>query len=109
MKKIAFCLMTTGLLLTVQPFQSVASTKDVPSSLVDPKATESAEVKVLLLRLNEIKEMDMSKLKPSEKKILRKEVRGIKTELEAKQVQNGGVYISVGGLILILILLIILL
>jgi len=109
MKKIALCLMKTGLLLTVQPFQSIAANKDVPTSIAEPKSAESAEVKVLLLRLNEIKEMDKSNLKPSERKILRKEVRGIKTQLEAKQVQSGGVYISVGALVLILILLIILL
>ncbi|MCX6259357.1 MAG: hypothetical protein NTY95_00780, partial [Bacteroidia bacterium] len=60
----------------------------------------------LTLRLNEISAMDMSKLKSTEKKELRKEVRSIKREL--KDI-TGGVYISAGLLILILVLLIILL
>ena len=47
----------------------------------------------------------MSKLKSSDKKELRKEARSIKREL--KDI-SGGVYISAGALIVILILLIIL-
>ena len=60
----------------------------------------------LILRLEEIKQIDKTKLQPSEKKELRKEVRTIKSQL--KEI-HGGVYISVGALILILILLIVLL
>jgi hypothetical protein len=48
----------------------------------------------------------MSKLKSSEKKSLRKEVRSINHKLNAI---GGGVYISAGAAILILVLLIILL
>lgn len=59
----------------------------------------------LILRLEEIKQIDKTKLQPSEKE-LRKEVRTIKSQL--KEI-DGGVYISVGALILILILLIVLL
>jgi hypothetical protein len=59
----------------------------------------------LLTRLYEIDALDKSNLKSSEKRQLRKEVRTIKHKILAN---NGGVYISVGALILILILLIIL-
>ena len=100
--------MAAILSLTILPVQSFAATKEDPSSPVatkPPETKESAEAKALMLRLDEIKAMDMSKLKSSEKKELRKEVRSIKREL--KDI-GGGVYISAGALIVILILLIIL-
>lgn len=109
MKKFIFCLMATILSLTFLPVQSFASAKEDPSSLVvtkPPDPAESAEAKALVTRLDEINAMDMSKLKSSEKKDLRKEVRSIKREL--KDI-GGGVYISAGALIVILILLIVLL
>ena len=57
-------------------------------------------------RLQEIKVIDKSSLTKSEKKELRKEVVEIKKEMK---VISGGVYVSIGALLLILILLIILL
>lgn len=72
-----------------------ANTKEVP-----------AEVKVMLNRLEEIKEMDKSSLKSSEKKELRKEVRSIKASLKST---GNGVYLSVGAIIIIVLLLILLL
>ncbi|MBC7425547.1 MAG: hypothetical protein H7321_03335 [Bacteroidia bacterium] len=75
-------------------------------SLTAVKPCDTAEVKSLLLRIDQINEMDKSSLKSSEKRELRKEVRTIKKRLSSV---GGGVYISVGALILILILLIILL
>ena len=109
MKKFIFCFMATILSLTFLPIQSFAAIKEDPSSLPvtkPPETTESAEAKALMLRLDEIKAMDMSKLKSTEKKDLRKEVRSIKREL--KDI-SGGVYISAGLLIVILIILIVLL
>jgi hypothetical protein len=106
MKKIIICMMATCLSLTLLPLQSNAATPSEPSSLVAPKPSESAEVKTLELRLNEINAMDKSKMKSAEKKNLRKEVKSINHRLRDI---GGGVYISVGALILILILLIILL
>jgi len=104
MKKIAICLMATCLSLTLIPLQSNAATTEPSSSLVVPKPAEAAEVKTLELRLYEINAMDKTKLKSSEKKEIRKEVRSIKRELREI---GGGVYISAGTLILILVLLII--
>lgn len=103
MKKITLCLLATSLSLTFYPFQSNAATIVPASSLVVSKPVESAEAKVLL-RLNEIKAMDKSTLSRSEKKALRKEVLAIDKNLYEHQ---GGVYISVGGLIIIILLLII--
>ena len=106
MKKIALCLTATCLSLTFNPFQSSASTNKLASMEVVSKSSEAARANSLLLRLNEINVMDKSNLKPSEKKNLRVEVLSIKHQLSEI---GGGVYISVGALIIILILLIILL
>jgi len=106
MKKIVFCLIATCLLLTFNPLQSNAATATTPSSVSVSKTAEIAEAKALYKRLDDIKAMDKSKMKSSEKQVLRKEVREIKTQLAAL---GGGVYISVGGLLLIIILLVILL
>lgn len=106
MKKITFCLMTACMALAFNPLQSKAANAVVSSTVVVSKAAEAAEAKTLILRLNEINLMDKSKLNSSEKKNLRKEVRAINNRLAPL---GGGVYLSVGALILILILLIILL
>jgi hypothetical protein len=106
MKKIIFCLMVACLSITLLPLVSNAETTSAPATLVDPKPAESAEVKTLELRLNEINSMDKTKLKAAEKKDLRKEVKSIKHSLKAL---GGGVYLSGAAVILIVILLIVLL
>ncbi len=74
---------------------------------------DSTEARVLELkseqmvsRLQEIKEMDKSGLTRSERKDLRKEVKGLKKEMKAI---SGGVYLSVGAIIIIILLLILIL
>lgn len=106
MKKIAFCLIASCMLLTFQPLQSKAATTTAPSSVVVSKTVEATEAKALLLRLNEINTMDKSNLNSSDKKSLRKEVRSIRHELRES---NGGIYLSVGAIIIIILLLILLL
>ena len=106
MKKIAFCLIASCMLLTFQPLQTVAATTKAPTSVVVTNTAEAAKAKTMLLRLEEIKEMDKSNLNSSEKKSLRKEVRTIRHELRTS---GGGVYLSVGAIIIIILLLIILL
>ncbi len=108
MKKIVFCLMASFLSLTFIPFQLNATTTE-PTSVPAPNPAEPAipqEAQVLLLRLDEIKMMDISKMKVSEKKDLRNEVKSIKHELRDI---GGGVYLSVGAIILIILLIVILL
>jgi hypothetical protein len=95
--------MAACLSLTFLPLQSNAATVTEPSSM---EATKPAEVKALELRLNEINSMDKSKLKSTEKKNLRKEVKSINHKLRTI---SGGVYISAGAVILIVILLVVLL
>lgn len=69
-----------------------------------PPMTE-AQMQVLVDRLEEIKTMDKSNMERTEKKELRSEVREINEEIK----RNGGVYLSVGALILVIVLLILLL
>lgn len=67
---------------------------------------DTAQMQLTILnRLNEIKGMDMSKLDRSEKRALKKEVR--ESERQLRGINGGGVYISVGALIIIVLLLII--
>jgi hypothetical protein len=99
--------MTVLLTLTIVPVQSIAAIKEKPALVASKPADtkESAEAKALTFRLNEIKTMDKSKMNSVEKKNLHKEVRTIKRKL--KDI-SGGVYISAGTIIIILILLVIL-
>jgi hypothetical protein len=57
-------------------------------------------------RINEIKAMDKSKLSFTQRKELRKELRATKKQLE---IRGGGVYFSVGAVIIIILLLILIL
>jgi hypothetical protein len=106
MKRFTLRLMTALLLLSFIPMQmnAVTGASIVATSPTTP--VESAEVTALTTRLNEIKEIDRSKLNSAEKKQLRKEVRSIKSQLKAA---NGGVYLSIGAIIIIVLLLILLL
>lgn len=105
MKKLTLYTMLMITSLTLVPNQSAASTKN-PITTTDTPKEVPAEVKVLLSRLDEIKVMDKSELNSSEKKVLRKEVKTIKSTLKAT---GNGVYLSVGAIIIIILLLILLL
>jgi hypothetical protein len=106
MKKLFACIMIVSTLVTFNPIQSMAATESTPTSTPAPSAANVAKVTVMVNRLNEIKAMDKSSMSSSEKKALRKEVRVIKREIQRS---GGGVYLSVGALLLIIILLIVLL
>jgi hypothetical protein len=67
---------------------------------------EEARVEELKERLDEIASMDLKKMPRTQKRELKKEVRSIKKEMKA--MAAGGVYISVGALIIIILLLILL-
>lgn len=106
MKKISNYLATILLALLLVPAQLFASTTTEGATLPTSPVDESAKIDAMVTRLNEIKDMDKSKLSSAEKKELRKEVRSIKDSVNSS---GGGVYISVGAIIIILLLLIILL
>jgi hypothetical protein len=105
MKKLMICLMTVSLLSIFSPAQSVAAVEATSASTPAMSSADAEKVNVLVKRLNEIDAMDKSNLSASEKKALRKEVRAIKRDVKEL---GGGVYISVGVLLLIIIILILL-
>src|SRR4051812_11476299 len=77
-----------------------------PVEVTPVTSTESPEARNerLTKRLEEIKSMDVENMSRSEKRALRKEVKHIE-----KTMATGGVYISVGALLIIVLLLILLL
>ncbi|WP_395066883.1 hypothetical protein [Flavobacterium sp.] len=103
--KLTSFLMILTLSLTVIPTNAFAKTIEPTTVSANPKEIP-AEVKIMLNRLEEIKAMDKSDLSSSEKKVLRKEVKAIKSSLKAT---GNGVYLSVGAIIIIVLLLILIL
>ncbi|CAN5893609.1 hypothetical protein BH11BAC7_BH11BAC7_11100 [soil metagenome] len=102
MKKIILSAFTAMLAFTFIPNVSNAATASIKTEL----PADSAAIKLSLeSRLTEIGSIDKSTLSHKEKSTLRKETREIERTLNR---DYGGVYISVGALILIIILLIIL-
>jgi predicted PurR-regulated permease PerM len=78
----------------------------VTSKTSSPPNTENPRAQQLIQRLEEINGMNKSEMTRLEKKGLRKEVKEIKKEMK---VISGGVYLSVGAIIIIILLLILLL
>jgi hypothetical protein len=83
------------------------ATPSIASASASAPVHENGEAYATSLknRLEEIKAMDKTELSRAEKKALRKEVRTIKKELAAI---SGGVYLSIGAIILIVLLIILL-
>lgn len=106
MKKLMIGAIAVLILSVFSPMEINAITKSDTISVVLNKPVESKESEALLVRLDEINAMDKSGLTSSEKRKLRQETRSIK---KALAVDNGGVYLSVGAIIIIVLLLIILL
>ena len=94
------------MLLSFIPLPSQAIEEPTSKTLSIPIDLKTAKNDELIIRLGIIKEIDKSALKASEKKNLRKEVRTIQKELKER---NGGIYISVGAAIVIVVLIIVLL
>ena len=94
-------LLALAIVLPIQTFAMDSSTLPVN----EPK-TEEAYAAKLVHRLEEIKAMDRSNMSRTEKKALRQEVKGIKKELATA---GGGVYLSVGAIIIVILLLILIL
>ena len=88
------------LLLAIASPAAATSSNDI---IIENREARAAQLRQ---RLEEIRTMDKSILSKSEKKALRREVREIKQGLAAI---SGGVYLSIGAIILIALLLILLL
>ena len=123
MKKLKLCILATFFLLSFVPGQTRGATDEGANAVTTSKISESTSPNNQLIRLNEIKGMDMSTLNRTEKKELRKESRSIKSEQYGQgrrhdNRRNGGDYDGrrsggtvyfVGGSGLLIVLLIILL
>jgi hypothetical protein len=89
------------LLLSVPSFASPTD----PSLPRSASPGYNAESEKLIKRLEEIKSMDTKDMTRKEKRALRKEVKSI----EKRVISNGGIYISIGALLIVVLLLILLL
>ncbi|TCC93245.1 hypothetical protein EZ428_00280 [Pedobacter frigiditerrae] len=89
---------------------AVSTTNVSAADKKEPKTEMTAEQKVqfdkIVNRVEEIRNMDKSNLTREEKKALRKELREMKDKARAL---SGGVYLSVGAIIIIILLLILIL
>jgi biopolymer transport protein ExbD len=94
------------ILLLINPLTLNATEKTSKIPVPVSQTPTETKAQVLNNRLIELNETDKSKLSRPDRKQLRKEVQSIKQQLAEL---DGGIYLSVGALILILILLIILL
>lgn len=106
--KIKIYLMLTMVMLafTFGPSVSAMPVDDVP-----PKTYTDEEIEIRMnemrQRVKEIKEIDKSELSRAERKALRQELRDMNKE--ARAFGQGGVYLSVGAIIIIILLLILIL
>ncbi|CAM4171169.1 hypothetical protein SAMN06265348_105382 [Pedobacter westerhofensis] len=81
---------------------SAATTKDKVEMTVEQKA----QLEKITNRVEEIKAMDKSHMSRAERKELRNELKSMKKEARA---MGGGIYLSVGAIIIIILLLILIL
>jgi hypothetical protein len=95
---VSACLLTLFITMTALP----AGAKEKNPTLTP---AQQEQLNRLEQRLEEINALDIKNLSKDEKRTLRGEVKKIKKEMK---VVSGGVYISIGALILILLLLILL-
>jgi hypothetical protein len=97
---ISLALILSGSVLASPSFASAIEGRD------PVEKTEATRAEVLMNRLETIRDMNKSEMTRMEKKSLRKEVKEINREMKAT---NGGIYLSVGAVIIIILLLILLL
>ena len=106
MKNLTICLTMVFLAFACIPLKSTAASKNETTTFTANTNTATARETFLMTRLYEIKAMDKSAMSSSQKKELRKEIRMMKQEIRES---NGGLYLSLGAILIILLLLIILL
>ena len=106
MKKTTVYSTALMLILTCTSLVSNATINPGLTSVLRRDKIEKKHSDSLLSRLNVIKEMDKTELNNSQKKELRKEVRSIKKSLIQG---SGGIFLSVGAILIIALVLILLL
>ncbi|MBE9599048.1 hypothetical protein [Pedobacter sp. MC2016-24] len=104
MKKLLYAL---ALVFTMAASANTVSAADKsPNAKTEMTAEQKVQLEKIVSRVNEIKAMDKSDLSRAEKKELRKELKSLKSQANAI---GGGVYLSVGAIIIIILLLILIL
>ncbi len=102
MKKKIYFLATALMLMLSAPSVMAKDAKSKPE-MTDNQKVRFAEI---TRRVEEIKSIDRSELNSDERKALRNELQEMKKEAKA---MSGGVYLSVGAIIIVILLLILLL
>lgn len=106
MKKTALvCLLVITSLAFIPQTHAANNSNSTKKEVVLTEA-QTLRLNQINTRLVQIQNMDKSALSSQEKKTLRKEVRAMKAEARES---GGGIYLSIGAVILIIVLLIILL
>ncbi len=106
MKKTAMvCLLVISSLAYLPKTHAAIDTHSAKKEIVLTE-TQTLRLNQINARLVQIQNMDKSLLSSQEKKVLRKEVRAMKSEVRER---SGGIYLSIGAVVLIVLLLIILL
>jgi hypothetical protein len=93
-----FMVMAMSLGTFASPLMAAEGTPTTESSIPEEIP---AEVRIMLDRLHEIKDMDKSALTRMEKKALRMEARAIKSAIRST---GNGIYLSVSALLVIIII-----
>lgn len=103
MKKLMYALSFLVMFFAFEMDASAASKKNVKEELSPEQKERLSEIEK---RVDEIKEMDFSEMSKEERKEVKNELKDMK--VEAKQM-GGGIYLSVGAIIIIILLLILIL
>lgn len=103
MKKFIY---TLALIFTLGMSINTVSAAEKKDSKTEMTAEQRAQFEKITSRVDEIRQMDKSNLTRAEKKALRAELRQMKDQARAL---SGGVYLSVGAIIIIILLLILIL
>ena len=99
-------MLVLSMMMSLGSFAAPAANVVIPATTNPAESANSAEMQRMLNRLEEIKAMDLENMPRSEKRKYAKEVKQIQKKMNAL---SGGVYISAGAVLIILILLLILL
>lgn len=103
MKKLIYSL-TAIILLGLSVNTSVAASKKEKQPLTEQ---QSAQMRVIQQRVEEIRAMDKSNLTKEQRKELKKELRTMNGQ--ARAITGGGIYLSAGAIIVIILVLILIL
>ncbi len=104
MKKLIYTLVLVFALMVSVDTVYAAGNKD--KAKTELTAAQQVELKRITDRVEEIKSMDKSDLSKDERKALKKELKELKQQARA---MGGGVYLSVGAIIIIILVLILIL